>query len=72
MTSAAIVDLAVRAIEAALVLAPDLAETITGTDRATLEERIARARGAVIDPLPVDVSTASGRAELRRIVRGES
>lgn len=52
-------------------VAPDFVELLTGVDRKTLEERIARARAAIEDPIDTSADDAVRRAELERIVRGD-
>ncbi len=63
--------IALELLELALKAGGGIVELITEKERASLEERIARAREAIRDPKDTSADDATRRAELERILRGE-
>lgn len=61
---------AIELLELALKAGGGIVELITEKERASLEERIARARAGIKDPADTSADDASRRAELERILRG--
>lgn len=59
-------------LEAALKAGAGIVELVTERDRKDLEERIARAKAAVKDPIDTTEADTARRAELERILRGTS
>lgn len=63
--------IALDLLELALKAGGGIFEMIAEKDRKTLEERIARAREAIKEPVDTNESDAERRAKLERILRGE-
>ncbi len=49
----------------------ELIESLTGQSKATIVERLKRARVAIKDPIDTAPADATRRAELERILRGD-
>lgn len=49
----------------------ELIESLTGQSKATIVERLKRARAAIKDPIDTAPADATRRAELERILRGD-
>lgn len=62
--------IALELLELALKAGGGIVEMITEKERASLEERIARARAAIKDPIDTTADDAARRAELARVLRG--
>jgi len=61
----------IDAFEATLKLTSLVEGLVTDAERKTLEQRIARARAAIKDPINVAAGTAAMRSALERALRGE-
>lgn len=61
---------ALELLELALKAGGGIVELITEKERASLEERIARARASIKDPIDTTATDAARRAELERVLRG--
>lgn len=62
--------IALELLELAIKAGGGIVEMITEQERASLEERIARARASIKDPINTSADDAARRAELERVLKG--
>lgn len=63
--------IALELLELALKAGGGIVELVTEKERASLEERIARARATIKDPADTSAADAARRVELERILGGD-